>query len=61
MTDEDRIEALFLSTLSRPPDAEELAMCLESLAEHDADVAPDQAFSDILWALVNSTEFAFNH
>jgi hypothetical protein len=61
MTDEDRVEALFLSTLSRLPDADERAMCLEVLKGCESAAARNRATSDILWALLNSTEFAFNH
>jgi hypothetical protein len=61
MTDEDRLEALFLSALSRPPDADERAMCLEALGECESITDRNQVLSDILWALLNSTEFAFNH
>ena len=60
MGDEDQIDALFLATLCRQPDSEERTMCLEAL--HDCKTKADRgrALSDILWALVNSTEFAFN-
>lgn len=56
--DEDRIETLFLATLSRPPRADELERSRAYLAE-----ATDkrEALSDILWALLNGPEFALNH
>lgn len=61
MGDEDQIDTLFLATLCRQPDSEERTMCLEAL--HDCKTKADRGrvLSDILWALVNSTEFAFNH
>ncbi|MEM6978740.1 MAG: DUF1553 domain-containing protein, partial [Planctomycetota bacterium] len=58
-TDEQRIEVLFMATLSRPPRDDELAMMRELLAE-DASQR-QQAFSDLLWALINTAEFALNH
>jgi hypothetical protein len=61
MSDDERIESMFLATLSRPPDAEELQSCTSLLAEHKSPDDRHRALSDILWALVNSTEFAFNH
>jgi hypothetical protein len=61
LTDEERVESLFLATLSRPPDAEEAQACLTSLDETKSPDDRRRALGDILWALVNSTEFAFNH
>ena len=59
-TDVDRIATLFLATLSRNPTADErdrFAAHLAKLPESDR----AKAFSDILWALLNSAEFALNH
>ena len=58
-SDEQRIEALFLATLSRPPRPEELTLLRERLAARGAADRP-QALSDLLWALVNSSEFIVN-
>ncbi len=60
MNDEDRIDALFLATLCRQPDRDERAIGLAALAESKGDAERSRALSDLLWALVNSTEFAFN-
>ena len=60
MDDEDQIDALFLATLCRQPDAEEKSMCLEALNEFKSGSDRSRVLSDILWALINSTEFAFN-
>jgi hypothetical protein len=57
---DDRLAALFLATLSRPPNEGELAVCRNQLAARgDSDRA--KAWGDILWALLNSAEFALNH
>jgi hypothetical protein len=59
-TDDDRIRTLFLATLARQPAEEELSLCQTQLARHPASDR-GQGFSDILWVLLNSAEFAFNH
>ena len=61
MNDADRIEALFLATLSREPDDDERMMFAEALAESKTPAERTAAISDMFWALLNSTEFAFNH
>lgn len=48
---------LFLATLSRPPSEEETRIALEARRER----RPDQWIGDLLWALLNRTEFIFNH
>jgi hypothetical protein len=60
MTDEQRIDALFLATLSRFPAPHEKTTCLQLLTS-DSDSEPDEVLSDMLWSLFNSTEFTFNH
>lgn len=61
MKDVDRIEALFFATLSREPDADERAMFTDALTECTTPAERGAALSDAFWALLNSTEFAFNH
>ena len=60
MKDEDRVEALFLAALARRPDSEESAACLAELQKSSDEQKRNQALGSILWALLNSTEFAFN-
>jgi hypothetical protein len=60
MSDNDRTEAIYLAVLSRRPDGEESAAVNMLLAECKTPQERLQAQSDLLWALVNSTEFAFN-
>ncbi|MFM8398641.1 MAG: hypothetical protein ACKOAH_12505, partial [Pirellula sp.] len=52
------IESLFVRALSRKPTAEERVdlMAFVSGNEKSQDV-----YEDIFWALMNSTEFLFNH
>lgn len=58
-TDDQRIEVLFMATLSRPPTIDELEMLRGMIAGHGDQKR--EALSDLLWALVNSAEFALNH
>lgn len=50
------VRALYLRTLSRPPTEAELAAVLPLLESE-----PAPALEDLLWALLNSGEFLFNH
>ena len=52
------VEELFLTALSRRPSPKELADTLKILPQ-----APSRAegMQDVLWALINSKEFMFNH
>jgi hypothetical protein len=52
------VEELYLVTLSRPPSAEETARARQWLADA-ADLR--EGGQDLLWALLNSREFLFNH
>jgi hypothetical protein len=52
------VDELFLSALSRYPDFQEQASALETMAS-TADRR--EACEDILWALLNSKEFLYNH
>lgn len=56
------IETLYLGTLARRPTAEESSR-LVAYADKAGANASDlrNAYSDILWALLNSSEFALNH
>jgi hypothetical protein len=52
------IEALYLTTLSRPPTAREM-----NKASAHVERAPtaSKGHADLMWALINSSEFIFNH
>lgn len=54
----DQVTTLFLATLAREPESLELEACEQALAGTEGPQR-SQALSDLLWALVNSTEFAF--
>jgi hypothetical protein len=61
MTGEDQVESLFLAALARRPDSDEREACAQALAKCESPEERHRAMSDLLWAVINSTEFAFNH
>lgn len=67
---EARIRELYLAAFSREPRSEELRTALDYLAEPrtdaegkpvDAQKAASDNWQDLLWALINTKEFLFNH
>ena len=58
LDDRQRIETLFLATLSRLPNADEVAQMAKHLRTTDNS---REALADIFWALLNSGEFILNH
>jgi uncharacterized protein DUF1549/uncharacterized protein DUF1553 len=65
-TDEEKIEALYLRTLSRPPSKDEMQHWLAFVnAPHRGlpqPLGPKQlAYEDFFWALLNSSEFVTRH
>jgi hypothetical protein len=57
--DGHKLETLFLRTLSRRPSPEENARLLPYVAEKGGEKIA--RYEDVLWALLNSSEFVFNH
>jgi hypothetical protein len=55
---DDKIRDLYLSAFARNPDGEELAIARGHVEKSEQ---PRQAYEDIIWALVNTKEFLFNH
>jgi len=67
---EDRIRELYLVAFAREPQAHEMKVALEYLAEPRTDAsgnpqdpqrAATESFQDLIWALINTKEFLFNH
>jgi hypothetical protein len=67
-----KVKDLYYTAFSRPPMESELGLALEYLnrpprAEAAGETPPDpakvrrQAYEDVLWALINTKEFLFNH
>jgi hypothetical protein len=57
-TPEKIVQKLYLTILSRPASEPEVARMTEFVAQQ---ANPRMGYSDVLWALVNSSEFALNH
>jgi hypothetical protein len=57
-TDAEMIEDLYMATLSRGPTAQEQETVRRLLA---AVPSRKEGFEDLLWTLLNSAEFVFNH
>jgi hypothetical protein len=61
MSDADRVETLFLSTLSRKPTADERTKFVQYVESGGATNDSKAALTDVFWALLNSSEFLLNH
>ena len=57
-TDDEIVEELYLTALTRHPNDEERQAVRETLA---TGTPRDEAWQDILWALLNCSEFVFGH
>ncbi len=55
---QELIENLYIRSMARKPSAEEMKRMLALTTGHETD---RRTYDDIFWALLNSTEFAFNH
>ncbi|HEX5268934.1 MAG TPA: DUF1553 domain-containing protein, partial [Gemmataceae bacterium] len=55
----EAVEHLYVATLSRRPTAAETARLTAYVEKHKSE--PRQAYGDVVWALLNSSEFALNH
>lgn len=60
-TDEQRLDTLFLATLSRQPEPTERAKLLDYLESANNADERLAILGDVLWALLNSAEFTFIH
>jgi hypothetical protein len=56
---EVKIKELYRWVYSREPKANEMKIALAHIAKHEK--SPNTAYEDIVWALVNTKEFLFNH
>lgn len=57
--DSAAVDSLYLHVLARRPTDDERSIVDDFLAEHPR--AREQAFAELLWALINSSEFSLNH
>ena len=56
---EEKLRELFMRVFSRPPVEREIAVAMKHLEKHKD--KKQIAYEDILWALINTKEFLFNH
>ena len=56
---QEKIKELYRWVYSREPDSVETKIALGHLAKHEKDTKV--AWEDIIWALINTKEFLFNH
>jgi hypothetical protein len=54
-----KIRELYLLAFSRPPLPEEMTIAIAHINKNEMD--PKRAYEDIVWALINTKEFLFNH
>lgn len=60
-SDAEIVDELFLACLARRPKPQELETINRHLRQTDPGESRDERLRDLFWALLNSTEFAFNH
>jgi hypothetical protein len=60
MTISQRVEALYLATLSRKPTVEETERCAKYISRVDGKRVAER-LADLFWMLLNSAEFRLNH
>ena len=56
---EDKVKELYRWAYAREPKADELKIAMAHIQKHEKNVKI--AYEDILWALINTKEFLFNH
>ena len=57
--DEDKIKELYRWVYAREPEQDEMQIALAHIEKHKDNTKI--AYEDILWALINTKEFLFNH
>ncbi|MBW3597257.1 MAG: DUF1553 domain-containing protein, partial [Planctomycetes bacterium] len=56
--DPEKVRELYLLAFSREPTEEELSIAVEHVGQAEN---KRQAYEDVVWALINTKEFLFNH
>ena len=59
--DEDKVKRLYVMALSREPNEKEMGVAKAHLEKGKDDKAKRAAYEDLIWALINTKEFLFNH
>ena len=55
---EQKLYELYMTSFSRPPTPDEIAIATAYISRKEQ---PREAYEDIVWALINTKEFLFNH
>jgi hypothetical protein len=53
------LDEIYLSALSRAPSSEESSHMLDLLKSAEGEAARSLVYQDLLWAILNSKEFAY--
>ncbi len=61
MTNDEKLDTLFLAAFSRRPAESELATFSKFIADGGTMGDPKSAMADVFWAMLNSSEFLLNH
>ena len=61
MPADQAVSNIYYSTLSRPPSKEELVTLTTMIHERPSGEARRRVLQDLMWTLLNSREFLFNH
>jgi Protein of unknown function (DUF1553)/Protein of unknown function (DUF1549) len=61
LSTQQKVEALFVATLSRPPSEAEQTAFVAHVDAAEGDKTRRTAYGDLFWALLNSSEFLMNH
>ena len=61
LDDRQKLETLFLATLSRPMRPEEASRYQRYVEQGGPTGNPRKALADVFWVLLNSSEFILNH
>ena len=60
-SDEEKVKKLYVAALSRDPKEKEVAAAKGYLEKARDEKEKRQAYEDVIWALINTKEFLFNH
>ena len=61
MSDDEKLDTLFIAALSRKSTESERASFGKFLKDGGTNKNPQEAMADVFWALLNGSEFLLNH
>ncbi|HET6883632.1 MAG TPA: DUF1549 domain-containing protein, partial [Pirellulales bacterium] len=60
LSEEDKLETLYMAALTRRPSDEEIAFLLDLVRQQPGQQERKQAYAEIMWGLINSPEFVLS-